>query len=110
MHHRSLVERKSCSEALLRSCLLLYQRAGGLHCPEHASVFTTKDNFDRDYVTPVRTTVDGVTTVSPSPAERNTVHHSSHASLSARLLLEWGHAQHFFGKVCVCLCVCFVAF
>jgi hypothetical protein len=93
------------------------QRAGRLHCSHHASVFTTTDSFNREYVTPVRApaTAGAEAVLLPSPAEVNSreaaaalaaevgggdvegVHRR--ISLAARLLLEWGHAQHFFGKV-----------
>lgn len=111
VHRRSLVERNAVSEALLALCVALYQRAGGAFVPEHSRVFNPRDVFDREYVTPVRVVVEGVPpSFTPSPAEANTPPISDEASahraaISARLLLEWGYAQHFFGKVCVCGCV-----
>ncbi len=88
---------------------LLLCQAFSLACSSCAfPVCSTRDVFDRDYVTPVRVVEDGVfVRLLPSPAEANSAavvsqETSLDNALAARLLLEWGMAQHFFGKVNSC--------
>ena len=85
--------------------MVLYMRVGREVCPEHSKLFNVVDKFDRAYVTRDEKAPRGPDGMLPlSPAEANSVPvvddaSAQRASICSRLLLEWGLAQHFFGKV-----------
>ena len=112
-HQRVLVERTP-SHLLWRECCALFARVAQSHCPEYLLAFSDSDLFRRRLVSEELAStgssdraVGDLSSADEDAAEENAIECIAAAAAArpagprprtARLLLEWGLAQHFFSR------------